>query len=179
MRYVKVPAERVGVLIGPNGRTRRLIEQRVGVRIHVDSAENEVRVDDADGGNPLGALKAEEVVRAVGRGFSPERAFRLFSDDQYLHLFDLHDYAGKERKDIRRLSSRVIGAEGKTRRILEELTGCVVSIYGHTVGIIGDAEGLETARAAVDMILSGSEHANVYRFLEGKRREMKRARMDL
>ena len=34
------------------------------------------------------------------------------------------------------------------------------------------------AKVAVDMLLNGAEHAMVYRFLEGKRREAKRARLD-
>jgi rRNA processing protein Krr1/Pno1 len=35
------------------------------------------------------------------------------------------------------------------------------------------------ATAAVDMIFSGSEHSYVYKFLESKRRELKRSRWDL
>jgi ribosomal RNA assembly protein len=177
MRYVRIPSERLGVVIGPDGRTRKQIEKRTGVKLIVDSTENEVRIDDSEPSDPLAPLKAEDVVRAIGRGFSPERAFKLFSDEMYFQLFDLHDYAGKDRKDVQRLASRVIGSEGKTRRIIEDLTGAFLSVYGHTVGIIGDAESIETAKTAVDMILSGSEHAAVYRFLEGKRRETRRERM--
>ncbi len=178
MRYVRVPAELVGAIIGPDGATRRSIESRTGVRIDVDSAENEVRIDDTAPKDPLAPIKAEDVVKAIARGFSPERAFKLFSDDYYFQLFDLHEYGGKDQKDVQRLAARVIGSEGKTRRIIEDLTGSTLSIYGHTVGIIGEAEALETAKAAVDMILSGSEHAAVYRFLENKRRELKRAKLE-
>ena len=115
-------------------------------------------------------------MKAIARGFSPDRAFKRFSDDYYFQLFDMADYVGKDRIDIQRLASRVIGSEGKTRRIIEDLTGCLLSVYGHTVAIIGDAESLETAKTAVDMLLSGAEHAGVYRFLENKRREFKRSR---
>lgn len=178
MRYVRVPAERVGAIIGPDGKTKASIEQRAGVRLLVDSKEGEVRIDDQNPKDPLGPLKAEDVVKAIARGFSPERAFKLWSDEFYFQLFDLHDYIGKDKKDVQRLASRVIGSEGKTRRIIEDLTTCYLSIYGHTVGIIGDAENIETAKAAVDMILSGSEHSAVYRFLENKRREIKKARLE-
>lgn len=179
MRYVKIPADRIGAVIGPDGRTRRFIERRAGVKIEIDSADNEVHIDDAQPEDPLGPLHAEDVVKAIGRGFNPDRAFRLFSDDQYLQIFDMRDYVGKNKKDVHRIASRVIGAEGKTRRLLEELTGCHVSVYGHTVAIIGDAESMDTAANAVDLLLNGSEHANVYRYLEGKRRQAKRARMEL
>jgi ribosomal RNA assembly protein len=177
MRYVRVPAERLGAVIGPEGKTRQSIEERAGVRISVDTDENEVRIDDTAPKDPIGPLKAEDVVRAIARGFSPDRAFKLFSDEMYFQLFDMHDYVGKDRKDIQRLASRVIGSEGKTRRIIEDLSGCHLSVYGHTVGIIGDLDGIEVAKSAVDMLLSGSEHAMVYRFLENKRREIKRERI--
>jgi len=177
VRYVRVPEERMGAVIGPDGKTRKAIEERAGVQMSIDSQENEVRIDDTSPKDPVGPLKAEDVVRAIARGFSPERAFKLFSDEYYFQLFDMVDYVGKDRKDVQRLSSRVIGSEGKTRRIVEDLTGCHVSVYGHTVGLIGDADGIEVAKVAVDMLLSGSEHAAVYRFLENKRREIKRERL--
>ena len=40
MRYVRVPAERVGAVIGPEGQTKQRIEERAGVRITIDSQEN-------------------------------------------------------------------------------------------------------------------------------------------
>lgn len=178
MRYVKVPSERVGAIIGPEGETRKYIENQAGVKIRVDSKEGEVWIDDTSPRDPIAPLKAEEVVKAIARGFSPDKAYKLFSDEMYFQLFDLHDYVGKDQKDVQRLASRVIGSEGKTRRIIEDLTGCSVSIYGHTVGVIGDAESIEIAKSAVDMLLSGSEHKTVYSFLENKRREAKRARLE-
>lgn len=176
MRYVRVPAERVGVVIGPEGSTRLHIEDRTGTRLQVDAQENEVLIDDANPKDPLGPLKAEEVVRAIARGFSPPHAFKLFSDDYYLHIFDMYDYVGKDKDHVRRLTSRIIGTEGKTRRIIEDLTGTLLSIYGHTVSLIGGAEDLDVAKTAVDMVLSGSEHAAVYKYLEGQRRRQKMAR---
>lgn len=178
MRYVRIPQERVGAIIGPDGHTKRLIEQRAGVAITIDSRDNEVQIDDAQPKDPLGPLKAEDVVKAIARGFSPDHAFKLFSEDMYLEVFDMHDYAGKDRESIRRLASRVIGSEGKTRRIIEDLSGCLMSVYGHTVALIGEIDSMDIAKTAVDMLLSGSEHAAVYRFLESKRREMKRARLE-
>lgn len=178
MRYVRVPAERVAVVIGLGGETRRAIEQRTGIRLEVDSNENEVQIDDTNPRDPLGPLKAEDIVKAIARGFSPEHAFKLLSDEMYFQIFDMHDYVGKDKDHVRRLASRVIGTEGKTRRIIEELSGGLLSIYGHTVSIIGDGDASEIAKTAVDMVLSGSEHAAVYRFLENRRRQAKMARRE-
>jgi ribosomal RNA assembly protein len=178
MRFLRIPLDRVGVVIGPEGETRATIERRAGVRLRVDSKTGEVEIDDTNARDPLGPLQVEDVVRALGRGFSPEHAFKLFSDEYYLTLFDIHDYVGKKKKDVQRMVGRVIGAQGKTRRILEDMTGCYISVYGHTVGLIADVEAMGIAKIALDMLLNGSEHASVYRFLENKRRQARMTRMD-
>ena len=38
----------------------------------------------------------------------------------YLTLFDLHDYVGKDRKDIERLVGRLVRTKGKPRRVWTE-----------------------------------------------------------
>lgn len=171
MRYIKVPRDRVAVLIGPEGKTKEKIERRLGVRLLVDSKVGDVEVDDRGAADALAQLKAENVVRAIGRGFSPQVAFRLFSDEEYLSILDIHDYVGKDKSHVRRVTARVVGTEGKTRRHIEEMTGARLSVYGHTVGVLGPLESHQAATEAVSMLLSGSEHAAVYRFLEAKRRE--------
>lgn len=117
-------------------------------------------------------------MRAVGRGFSPKRAYRLMEDNIYLDVIDIRDYAGKSRKRVRVLRGRVIGREGKTRRLIEELSGAQLSIYGNTVSIIGGLESMSTARSAVEMLLNGSEHSTVYRYLERYRRYLKETQLD-
>ncbi len=175
MQYVKVPRDRVGVLIGPKGETKRGIEKALGVNLLVDSEAGEIQVDDRKAEDPLAGMKAENVVRAIGRGFAPKHAYRLFSDDVYLSLIDIHDFVGKQKEHLRRVTARIVGTGGKTRRHIEELTGVHISIYGHTVGVIGELESMEVAREAIEMLLSGSEHAAAYRFLENKRREARMA----
>lgn len=176
MKFVKVPLERIGALIGPEGRTKGTIERRLSVRLLIDSEEGDVTVEPHANADPLAELKAESVVRALGRGFSPEAAFLLFHDDNYLMLIDLHDFVGRSKDHIRRVTARLVGTGGKTRRIVEDLSEAKVVIYGHTVGIIGGFEESNVAREAIEMILTGSEHSTVYRFLEHKRREQKMAK---
>ncbi|HLF15825.1 MAG TPA: KH domain-containing protein [Candidatus Thermoplasmatota archaeon] len=172
--FLRVPVDRLGVIIGPGGEMRRQLEEKSGIQIEVDSEHNEVALhDEAPGTDPVMLLKLRDVVRALARGFSPEHAMRLFSDEFYFEMVDIHDYVGKRKGHVRRLTSRIVGTEGRTRRIIEEMTGCHLAIYGHTVGIVGDLEGLTSAREAVDMVLQGSEHATVYRFLENQRRRQR------
>ncbi|MBS7621647.1 hypothetical protein KEJ32_06015, partial [Candidatus Bathyarchaeota archaeon] len=63
------------------------------------------------------------VVTAIGRGFSPEHAFKLIQDEEaVLDIIDLRIIFGKSESDIRRVKGRIIGMDGKTRRLIEELT---------------------------------------------------------
>jgi ribosomal RNA assembly protein len=122
-------------------------------------------------------LKINDFIRAVGRGFSPERAYRLLKEDQYFAVMDIQDYVGKKMDHVRRMRARVIGSGGKTRRVIEELSEAELSIYGDTIAIIGDAEALDIAKTALDMILNGSEHSAVYSYLEHTRRERRLAEL--
>lgn len=175
MRYIKVPKDRVGALIGPDGKVKARIERTLGVRLIIHSDTGDVEVDDRKSEDPLAQLKAENVVRAIGRGFKPQAAYKLFDDDAYLTILDMHDFVGKEKGHVRRITARIVGTGGKTRSHIEDLTGASLAIYGHTVAVLGDLEAHEVAREAVSMLLSGSEHASVYRFLENKRRENRMA----
>ncbi|MFO8109629.1 MAG: hypothetical protein R6U17_03770 [Thermoplasmata archaeon] len=72
------------------------------------------------------------------------------------------------------MKARLIGKNGRTRELIEELSECYVSIYGNTVSLIGTPTELSIARRAVQMILEGSEHSTVYSYLESKRMDIKR-----
>jgi ribosomal RNA assembly protein len=168
----------VGVLIGKKGEIKLEIEERTGVAINIDSTTGEVSVETEKIKDPVMALKVVDIIKAIGRGFSPEHAFRLFDENVYLKRFDIRDYTGKNPKHVRRLRARLIGSKGKTRQIIEELSNTEISIFGNTIYIIGPIVSLGIAETAVDMILSGSEHAAVYRFLEGRRRELKISMLD-
>jgi len=177
MKIVKVPKERVGVLIGHGGETKKFLEQKTGLKIDIDADEVEVSFDETKTEDPLLPLKVMDIVKAIGRGFAPHKAFRLLDDDEYLEIMNIDDYVGKGTNQLVRMRARVIGAGGKTRRIIEDLVGVNLSVYGDTVGIIGNSVQMPVARNAVDILLSGSEHATVYKFLERKRAELHIAEM--
>jgi ribosomal RNA assembly protein len=176
MRYVRIPKERVGVLIGRDGETKKTIEDISNTHLEIDSDEGEVTINDTKAKDPLVGLKVEDIVRAIGRGFSPETAFRLFKDDVELFIFDIYDYAPKTEAHLERVKARIIGRDGKTKKVVESLTASNVVVYGHTVGVISDIEGMDIAKRAIDMLLSGSQQPTVYRFLE---REMKKIHMGI
>lgn len=178
--FIKIPRERIGVLIGSKGRVKQQIEEVLHVKLEVDSGTGGVTIFLGEGTeDPSVIFRAKEMVLAIGRGFSPERAFQLFDEDTVLQIIDLRDIVGKSESDIKRLKGRVIGREGKTRRLIEELTETEVAVYGHTIGIIGKPEHVQIAREAIMMLLQGSQHNTVYRFLHRKRRELKRRMLEI
>jgi len=173
MRYIKIPMERIAVVIGHNGETKKNLENRSGIHLEINSRLGEITIEDHNVEDPLQVLKLESIVRAIARGFSPEHAMKLLGDDIDLYIFNIHDYVSKKESHVRRLKSRIIGTEGKTKRVLEELTDSYISVYGHTVSIISDFENIDIAKRAVDKLLSGSKHATVYRFIESNMRKLK------
>ena len=172
MQHVKVPQDRLGALIGEGGETMREIERRAEVRLDIDSETGSVAIDAV--GDPVAGIVAPDVVRAVGRGFRPEVALSLL--DEEMRMFDLIDLddATRNKNDLQRQKGRLIGENGRTRELMEELSGAEVVIYGSTLGIIGDPEEVEAVRRATEMILDGAPHGAVYAFLERKHNELTR-----
>jgi ribosomal RNA assembly protein len=179
--YIKIPGERIGALVGPDGHVKAAIEKKLSVSLQVDSKSGEVQImlsQTAD--DPTVLFRAREVVTAIGRGFSPDHAFRLLNDEEIVfEVIDLREIVGRSQSDLKRLKGRVIGKEGKTRRIIEELREADISVYGHTISIIGQADQAGIAQEAVRMLIRGSLHGTVYRFLHKKRRELKKKRLEL
>jgi len=170
---VKIPRDRVGVLIGRGGETREMIEKVTGVKLDIDSEEGDVLIDHTHAPDPAMALAVQDVVVAIGRGFSAQKAMGLLDPEIFLEVLDIRDYVGKKQTHVARMRARVIGTRGKTRRLFEELAGVYLSVQGNTVAIIGDLLQIDVAKRGLDMLLSGSEHSAVYKFLEGRRAQIK------
>ncbi len=179
--FVKVPQERIGVLIGPEGRAKTTIEKKLSVELRIDSQTGDVQIVlMPTAQDPTVLFRAREVVTAIGRGFSPEHAFRLLEEEEaVLETIDLWEIFGRSQADMKRVKGRIIGKKGKTRSIIEELTEATVCVFGHTVSIIGNMNQANVAKEAIDMLLRGSLHGTVYRFLHRKRRELKKKKMEL
>ena len=172
--YLKIPRERVGVVIGKNGITKDEIENLTKTEIIVDSEAGTVAISPTEETeDPLSVWKARYIVKAIGRGFNPEISVKLMGDETILEIINLPDYVGKSKKAILRQKARIIGKDGRTKDIITDMTGVDISIYGKTVAIIGDMEQIHIAKEAVEMILNGVRHKTVYAFLERKTRDMK------
>lgn len=169
MDFLSIPEERLGVLIGVNGAVKREIEKRNSVKLRIEGTSVSIA------GEGVGAWKARNVVQAIGRGFNPDYAFMLFSDDYVFELMNLGDFASE--KSWMRLRGRVIGEKGKCKRLIEKSAGVFLSIYGKTISFIGGYDEVATAKEAVSMLLTGAKHGSVRRFLERESRRRAEARL--
>jgi ribosomal RNA assembly protein len=155
---VKIPEIRKGVLIGPEGSVKKKIEKKTRTTITINDG---VEIE----GEPLDVLKTKEIVKAIGRGFAPDKALKLMSDDYRLIIISL----GRETDNtIKRILSRIIGSKGKCRKNIELLTKTDICVYGKTISIIGKWDDVEKANEALELIIEGKPHAYVYKRLEEK-----------
>ncbi len=139
----RVPKNRIAVLIGKAGRTREMIEKACGGSLTIDSQSGDVSISWEGEPDPIKRMKVPDVISAIGRGFSPERAVQLLETN------------------------------GRIRTLIEEHTGCEISIYGSTVAVIGDDDSLALAAPAIEGILGGSEHGTVLFGLEQDRKRQR------
>ncbi len=178
--YIRIPRDRVGVLIGPQGKDKKRIESALKVTLTIDSETGNVEATPQPSQTDVSVLfTVKNIVHAVGRGFSPKRALTLLDEDMDLLVLDLEDYVGTSRNAQNRVKGRIIGKEGKSRALLEDLTECLYSVYGSTVTIIGSFEMLPVAKKALEMLIEGAFHKTVWNHLYAYRRKMKKERGEL
>ena len=167
----RIPQDRIAVLIGRKGSTRRALEKATKSSLHIDSNSGDVSVVWDEKFDPILRMKLPDVIRAIGRGMNPDRALQLLKDDHHLRLYDMREYVGKSPNQQRRIRSRLIGRNGRIRELIEEHSGSEIAIYGSTVVIIGDEDSLPLAGQAIERLLQGAEHSSVLKHLETERRK--------
>lgn len=174
INQIKIPQDRIAVLIGKDGETKAMIEKSMEARLDIDSHEGDVSISGED---PIKLFTCVEIIKAIGRGFNPELAMMLIKMDFVLEVISIGDYA-RSTNDFMRLRGRVIGKDGKSRRIIEDLLEVNICVYGKTVSIIGRGDSVALARRAMDSLLSGSTHTTVFKWLEKQRAMFKQREIE-
>ena len=170
----RVPKDRIAVLIGKGGQTRKMIEDSCGGTLTIDSQTGDVSIVWDEEVDPIKKMKIPDVINAIGRGLAPRRAIQLIEDEMFLRIYDIREWVGRQPKQTKRMRGRLIGTNGRIRTLIEEFSNCEIAIYGSTVVVIGDRDGLELAAPAIEGILRGSEHGTV---LFGLEKDRKRQRL--
>jgi|Deesub1362A_J573_1020465.scaffolds.fasta_scaffold00106_105 ribosomal RNA assembly protein len=171
---LRVPEDRIGVIIGKEGEIKKKIEEKTGCKIKI-SRDGTITV--ISGENVMGYLKAQDVIKAIARGFNPEIALKLLQDDfKILDIINLTDFIPDSA--LPRVKGRIIGKNGIMRKNLEDTLDVNISVYGKTVSVIGDMDNVYAAREAIMMLVDGAQHSTVLKFIEKKKREIKSRSMD-
>lgn len=169
-QVLRIPQNRVGVIIGKNGSTKKLIEEKAKIVLDIESTDGTVHIKPMkNDDDPIHVWIARDIIKAIGRGFSEEKALKLLDQDYYLDIITLEHDTNR----LRQLRGRVIGEGGRTRRIIEQSTLSHISVQGKTIAIIGYIEEVPVAKRAIEMLIDGNRHSTVYKFLERHRMERK------
>jgi ribosomal RNA assembly protein len=160
---LKIPKDRIPILIGKKGKDKRQLEKTTNTKITVNSKEGDVLVQGEDS---FSIFKTKKIITAIARGFNPEVCYDLLSEGYALEIINIQDFVGKSKSRQQTIKSRLIGTKGKARKLIERLTHCEISVYGKTVAIIGTIENCYLAKRAMEMLLNGAPHGNVYKWLE-------------
>lgn len=166
---VKIPKDRIAVLIGKKGLVKNKIQRLTKTKLIIDSKEGDVIVESKDS---FAAYSTTLIVKAVGRGFNPNIALLLNREDYSMEIVDITEFTGKSKKNMRRIKARIIGTKGKAWKMVEKLTGCYLSVYGKTVSIIGLVEEVALAKQAVEDLLKGAPYSNIYKFIQDKKKKL-------
>ena len=170
-QVLRIPQNRVGVIIGKNGATKKLIEEKAKVVLEIESADGTVHIKPTkDDDDPIHVWLARDIIKAIGRGFSEEKALKLLDQDYYLDIITLEHDSNR----LRQIRGRIIGEGGRTRRIIEQSTVSHISVQGKTVAIIGYIEEVPVAKKVIEMLIDGNRHSTIYKILEKHRMERKK-----
>src|SRR3989344_5771794 len=161
MEELKIPKERISMLGGVRGSTKRKIQKLTDTKITGNSEMGDVLIE----GDSLNCFNCLNVIKAIARGFNPDIALKLLNEDFRLEVIPLDEFA-RNKKDLIRIRSRLIGTKGKARENLEGISKANIEIYGKTVAIIGEIDGILVAKQGITNLLHGSKHGNVYAYME-------------
>ena len=169
----RVPKDRIAVLIGKSGKTRKMIEEACGGKLSIDSQTGDVSISWEGDTDHVRRMKVPEVITAIARGVAPDRAVQLVEDDVFLRMYDIREWVGRQPNQTRSMRSRLIGTNGRIRTLIEEMSGCEIAVYGSTVAVLRGNDSLSLATPPKEGILGGSEHGTVLFGLEQDRKRQR------
>ena len=145
-----------------------VIENKVNVKIGFGKGGVSVS------GSELNEYVVGKVIQAIDFGFDVEDALLLTDEDFVLEFIEVKEHT--HRKNLKEVRARLIGTGGKARKTIENLTGSVIVIQGNDVGVIVDAEHSEAVAQAIELLIQGAKHGNVFAYLE--KQNVSRRRFD-
>ncbi len=139
-------------------RTKEVLEEKLRVNISIKGKTVTIEGSTAD------EFQALQILEAIDLGFSTRKAMSIMDEEIVYRKINIKDYT--RRKNLHEVRARVIGTKGKTKRVIEEISGCKIVLKENTLGIIGPYDSIDAATTALKNIIRGSKQSNVYNYLE-------------
>lgn len=161
--------DRIPVFIGTDGSTKKELEDKFESKIDIDSDSGEVIVESEDA---VSVFVLSNIVNAVNLGHNPDNAMKLEDENYVLDVIDVKSLVRNDHTRVKTVMGRIIGKNGATRRAIEEITRCSVSVRDTNVSVIGPYENILLVHEALEMLINGVSHKSFYSFLERNRERM-------
>jgi len=154
--------DRIPVFIGVAGSKKRELEKKFNAKINVNSANGEVNIVCEDS---VSIFILSNIIAAINYGHSPEHAVKLEDENYVLDVIDLKHMV-KDHERLKSVAGRIIGKDGSTRRAIEEITKCNISVKDSFVSSVGPYENIQLIHEALEMLIKGASHKSFYSYLE-------------
>jgi len=143
---------------------KSLLEKKLSVKINIEGRKLSIH------GNEIDEYIASSVFDAIEMGFDIETSLLISEQDYVLEKIEIKNLTN--RHNLSEVRARIVGTDGRTKALIEELSDCHIVLHDNEVGIIGESETIRTCIHAVKSIIQGSKQANVYSYLEKQRKIM-------
>ncbi len=157
MQIISIPKKRVRYL----KENLKVIEEEILISIRFKEGLVEIE------GDTLQEYMGKKVILAIAKGFDIKIAFKLLNEKNMLKTIELKDFLAD--RLVKRQIGRIIGEKGKSKQTIEEEGEVNINIKEHEVSIIGDYEDVEIVVNAIQKLMNGTPHSNVYRYISEAR----------
>lgn len=157
IEQIRIPPERVGILVGKAGKVLKQLRKDTKTLIYLEGDIATIE------GEALNVWNAKNVISAIIHGFTPGKALSILEGNVF-KVIDLSEYVPESRLET--IKSRIIGKNGRTRELLEQFTESSISIEDRNLAFICKEETVDSLQEALEMFISGISHRTVYSFLE-------------
>ena len=170
MRKVHFCDKELGRVLSHEGKNIKALEKELGIKISVKKGKCEADFL-IQGKNSVREYIVSEILEALAVGFDLDIAMLLKDEDYVFKKVELKKYVHGGRLEV--VKGRIVGAQGKSKRVIQSLSECFLCLCDNHVSIIGQAENVELASRAIESLIRGSKHANVFKALEEGRKTLR------
>jgi len=130
------------------------------LEVKIDYAGNLFKIRGGEYNEFLG----QEILKAVDFGFDVEDALLLMKEEYSFQILNIKEHTNKN--NLEPIRARIIGANGRAKGTIEELTGSVIVVNVNQVGMIVSSEHLSQVVQSIISLIHGAKHANIFAYLE-------------